>query len=114
MGKQARIQTKRIISRAELPLYGYDCSDIEEFLTDTGCLTTYIFNGDYIDYLPTWEIDKSQLKQVIKELITDKSDEKIAGDYTARELANMFSSWLKLTDNKENFSDSDYIYIDWY
>lgn len=114
MGKQAHIQTKRIVSRTDIPLFNDDCTVIEEFLTRKGCLTWYAPNGEYSDYLPTWEIDKNMLKQVIKKLITDKSDEKIAGNYTASELANMFSSWLYLTNNKKNFSDNDYIHIDWY
>jgi len=114
MGKQAHIQTKRIVSRVNIPLFNNDCHIIEEFLVENGCLTTYVQDDDYIDYLPTWEIDKDKLQWVMQKLKKEDQNKKLAGEYTAKDLVKIFQSWIELTDNKENFSDNDYIYIDWY
>lgn len=112
MGKFALIRTKSIVEYDNTPLYCH-CDSVASYLDNHGLLSSYI-SEDACESLPNWEISKSGLKDLVEELESKKQDEIVFDEYTAGMLVEMFKSLIELSSDDANYSDSGFIYIDWF
>ncbi len=113
MSKQAKIRTKSIVEYKAIPLFNHDCENLFDYLQKHCHIAAYTMQEDYYN-VPNWEIRKSELKELIKKLEAKPKPMMESCGYTAGQLIDMFQSWIDISSKEENFSDNDFIYIDWF
>lgn len=114
MGYRANIRTKSIIEYGS-GWFNHYKSELNKFLTEE-CPSFYDGSDEYSDYPgESWEVWRNDVENMVENLKANcNPEEEIMGDYTAKELINIFESWLEETSNNDNFSHPNYIYIDWF
>lgn len=113
MGYRAHLYTKKI-EKLDFGCFNDCCDELQEFLEDRlDCKDFYSYISD--NCCCEWEIRRSGLVQLVKDL-TDLDCEggEIFEGYDAKRLVEVFETWLRDTENKENFTDPDWIYISLY
>ena len=114
MGYRAHLYTKKI-EELDFGSFNNCRNELQEFLEDS------LLHKDFHHYMSDndctheWEIRRSALEQLVEDL---KDPDCEGGDifegYDAKSLVEIFECWLNQTNNAENFTDPDWIYLSWY
>lgn len=106
MGNKLHQRTKNIVEYSNETLFTNLNSDLFDFLKE--CDVNVYGNED------NWEIQVSELEKAIEYLGNCEQDKIVFDKYTAKELKKTFEKWIKVNENKDNFTYPDYIYLDWF
>lgn len=119
MGYRAHVNKKRIVEYGE-GVFNHCTQDLADFLYD-------LKNEMETDYDPfciddewgglkyEWEIEKEWLEGAVVYIKDNKVLSDIAfGDYTYGDVATNFEYWLDQSENKDNFTYPDWIYLTWF
>ena len=119
MGYRAHIYKKKIVEYGE-GIFNHCSQDLADFLyelNNEGDISDYPFCiEDENGYLKEdWEIEREWLEDAIKYIKENKNLKDIAfNDYTYGDVITNFEYWLDQSENKENFSDSNFVYLTWF
>ena len=114
MGYRANIRTKSIIEYGGC-YFKYMKGELAEFLKEE-CPSFYDGSGPWDDNLgECWEVLRDDVIKMIDNIRSNSDpEEELMDEYTAKELIEIFESWLEQTSKKDNFNYPEYIYIDWF
>ena len=108
MGYKLRQRTKSIIEYDKEKFNGL-YEELSMFLSE---LDIKVYKNE--DNWNCWEIERSEVEKVVEYLGNCEPDKVVLGDYTAKDLKKVFENYLAVNDNEENFSDPEYIYLEWF
>ena len=120
MGYSAHVNTKRIIECSRDGYFNYSSQELNEYLNELN----NIVNEDSLDYplytedeygglLWEWEIEKEFLENCIEYLKKQNPNDYAFLSYTNEYVISAFKSWLKDSENKDNYSNPDFVYLRW-
>jgi len=68
------------------------------------------FNDDF------WEIKVEEMENVVRLMkINHKPEDRVVANYTAKEAMDIFQGWIDMVkNNPENYSNPEWITIEWY
>ena len=121
MGYRAHVNKKRIVEYSDSGYFNWSATELDDYFH---YLFEKLYNGE--DAYPfwtqdengtllwEWEIERSFLIDAIKYLKSQPKDDIAFCDYTNEYIVMAFEYWLSQTENKDNFSNSDFVYISWF
>ena len=120
MGFRAHVYTKKIVETSSDGYFNWEQDGLNDFLCSLreeidydGDDPLYTEDG-YGEILNEWEIEKNFLEEAIEFMKKKKPNDIAFCDYTYAEVIKIFKSWLKDSENEENFSYPYYIYLSWF
>lgn len=121
MGYRAYVNKKRIVEYGE-GVFNYCSQDLADFLYQLKDEMIEDFNycpfaidDDFGGLKDEWEIEKEWLEGAIKYMKENKKpDDEAFSGYTYRNIIDNFEYWLDESKEKDNFSDSDFVYVNWF
>ena len=125
MGYRAHVNKKHIVEYGE-GIFNHCSQALADFLYDLKIEMNetkkeeYLFDypfyidDEYNGMREDWEIEKEWLEKAIKFIKTKPQNDVAFDSYTYKEVITNFQYWLDETENKENFSNPDYVYVSWF
>lgn len=114
MGMRAHVRIKNIVEFDYNGAFNYEMDNLCDLLEERGCDTSYTSDEDG-NLLNHWELKTDEVKSVINSLKEEEPTAEMFNGYTARNIIKVLESWVAtVEDHPENYSNTDYIDIDWF
>lgn len=119
MGYRAHVNRKRIVEYGK-GVFNHCSQDLANFLFDLKDKMETDYNPFCLDdewggLKDEWEIEREWLENAIKYIKENYNlKDNAFNDYTYGDVITNFEYWLDQSKNKENFSDSDFVYLTWF
>ena len=126
MGYRAHVNRKRIVEYGE-GVFNHCSQDLADFLYDLKDKMNETEKEEYLFGYPffiddefggmreDWEIERKWLEEAVDYIRNNKNpDDEAFNEYTYRNIIDNFEYWLHESKEKDNFSDSDFVYINWF
>lgn len=95
-------------------VFNHCYEELADFI-NSECENSNIYN-EFGYVKDQWEIPINDFKKMITNIEENfEPEEYIIKDYTVEDCQIIFKHWLNLAEkNRENYTDPDYIYIEWF
>lgn len=112
MGYRLHYEKKRIVKYGG-GFFKYLDNELAELISDF-CPNAYIYEeNDCVS--PHWEIPRNEFENMVKHIKSEfDKDTILFGDYTVKEFTDSCDKILENTKNESDFSDPEFIYLDWF
>lgn len=119
MGYRAHVSKKRVVEYGE-GVFNHCTQALSDFIyslkdemeTD---YSPFCIDDEWGGIKEEWEIEREWLEKAIEYMKENKNLKDIAfNDYTYGDIITNFEYWLDQSNNKENFSDSYFVYLTWF
>lgn len=119
MGYRVHINKKRIVEYGE-GVFNHCSQDLADFLYDlkNEMETDYdpfCIDDDFGGLKDEWEINREWFEDAVKYIKENKNLKNIAfNDYTYGDVVTNFEYWLDRSENKDNFTYPEWVYLTWF